>query len=55
LFAALNIRVIKSRRMRWLGHIACMGEMRNAYRIFIGKSTGKEPHRRPRCIWEDNT
>jgi hypothetical protein len=37
------IRVIKSRRMRWVGHVAHMGEMRNAYKILVGKSEGKRP------------
>jgi hypothetical protein len=35
------IRIIKSRRMRWAGHIARMGEKRNAYRLLVGKSKGK--------------
>jgi hypothetical protein len=45
------IRVIKSRRMRWAGHMARMGWKRNAYRILVGKSEGKRPLRRlrPRC------
>jgi hypothetical protein len=36
------IRVIKSRRVRLAGHVACMGEMRNAYRIFISKPEGSD-------------
>jgi hypothetical protein len=36
------IRVIKWRRMGWAGHVACMGEMRNGYRIFVGKPEGGE-------------
>jgi hypothetical protein len=48
------IRMIKSRRMRWAGHVARMGETRNAYRILVGKSEGKRPLRRPRCRWVDN-
>jgi hypothetical protein len=44
LYAATNIiRVIKSRRVLWAGHVAHMGEMRNAYRIFIGKPKGQKP------------
>jgi hypothetical protein len=43
------IRIIKSRRMRWAGHVARMGEKRNAYRLFVGKRPG-----RPRCSWVDN-
>jgi hypothetical protein len=42
------IRMIKSRRMRWAGHVASMGEKRNAYRILVGKPEGKIPVRRPR-------
>jgi len=37
--------VIKSRRTRWVGHVACMGEMRNAYKIFIGIPKRKKPSR----------
>jgi hypothetical protein len=44
----------QSRRMRWVGHVACMEEMRNAYKIVNGKSEGKRPLRRPRHRWEDN-
>jgi hypothetical protein len=42
------IRIIKSRRMRWTGHVARMGEKRNAYRLLVGKPEGKRPLRRPR-------
>jgi hypothetical protein len=42
------IRIIKSRRMRWAGHLARMGEKRNAYRLLVGKSEGKRPLGRPR-------
>jgi hypothetical protein len=48
------IRIIKSRRMRWVGHVARMGEKRNAYRLFMGKPEGKRPLGRPRRRWEDN-
>jgi hypothetical protein len=41
------IRMIKSRRMRWAGHVICMEEKRNAYRILVGKSEGKRPLGRP--------
>jgi hypothetical protein len=39
---------LKSRRMRWAGHVAHLGEMRNAYKIFVGKPEGKKPLCRPR-------
>jgi hypothetical protein len=42
------IRIIKSRRMRWVGHVARMGEKRNAYRLLVGKPEGKSPLGRPR-------
>jgi hypothetical protein len=48
------IRMIKSRKMRWAGHVARMGEKRNAYRILVGKPDGKRPLRRPRRRWVDN-
>jgi hypothetical protein len=48
------IRIIKSRRMRWAGHVALMGEKRNVYRILVGKPEGKRPRGRPRRTWEDN-
>jgi hypothetical protein len=47
------IRAIKSRRMRRVEHVACMGEMRNAYRILFPKPEGKIPLGRPRRRWED--
>jgi hypothetical protein len=46
--------VRKQRRMRWAGHIARMGEMRNAYRILVGEPEGKRPLRRQRRGWVDN-
>jgi hypothetical protein len=45
------IRIIKSRRMRWAGHVARMGEERNVYRLLVGKLEGKRPLGRPRCRW----
>jgi hypothetical protein len=48
------IRIIKSRRMRWVGHVARMGEKRNAYRILVGKQEEKRPLGRPRRRWVDN-
>jgi hypothetical protein len=46
--------MIKSRRMRWAGHVARMGETRNVYRILLGKPEGKRPLGRPRRKWVDN-
>jgi hypothetical protein len=55
LYSSLNIiRVIKSRRMWWVGHVACMGEGRGVYRILVGRPEGKRPLGRPRHRWEDN-
>jgi hypothetical protein len=48
------IRVIKSRRMRWSGHVARMEETRGAYRILVGRPEGRRPLGRPRRTWEDN-
>jgi hypothetical protein len=48
------IRMIKSRRMRWAGHVARMGEKRNAYRLLVGKPEGKRPLGRPSRRWVDN-
>jgi hypothetical protein len=47
------IRQIKSRRMRWEGHVARMGEWRNVYRVLVGKPEGKRALERPRRRWED--
>jgi hypothetical protein len=47
------IRQIKSRRMRWAGHAARMGECRNVYGVLVGKPDGKRPLGRPRRRWED--
>jgi hypothetical protein len=46
------IRQIKSRRMRWAGHVARMGEGRNLYRVLVGKAEGERPLERPRRRWE---
>jgi hypothetical protein len=48
------IRIIKSSRMRWAGHVARMGEKRNAYRLMVRKSEGKRPLGRSRRRWVDN-
>jgi hypothetical protein len=49
-----NIRMIKSRRMRWAGHVARMGDGRGAYRILVGRPEVRRPLGRPRRRWEDN-
>jgi hypothetical protein len=48
------IRIIKSRRMRWTGHVAQIGEKRNVYWLLEEKSEGKKQLRRPICRWVDN-
>jgi len=55
LYCSPNIvRVIKSRRMRWAGHVACLGERRGVYGVLVGKPEGKRQLGRPRHRWEDN-
>ena len=55
LYSSPNIvRVIKSRRMRWAGHVARMGEDRGVYRVLVGKPEGKRALGRPRRRWVDN-
>jgi hypothetical protein len=55
LYSLLSIiRIIKSRRMRWAGHVARMGAKRNVYRSLVGNPEGKRPLGRPRCRWIDN-
>jgi hypothetical protein len=49
-----NVREIKSRRMRWTGHVAPMGEERGASRVLVGKPEGRIPLGRPRRRWVDN-
>ena len=48
------VRVVKSRRMRWAGHVACMREGRGVHRVLVGKPGGRRPLGRPKCRWEDN-
>jgi hypothetical protein len=48
------IRVIKSRRLRWAGHVACMGESRGEYTALVGKLEGRRPLGRPRLRREDD-
>jgi hypothetical protein len=49
LYSSLNIRVIRSRRLRWARYVACMGERKGAYRVLVGKTQGG-----PSRKWEDN-
>jgi hypothetical protein len=48
------VRVVKSRRMRWAGHVARMAEGRDVHRVLVGKPEGKRPLERPRRRWSDN-
>jgi hypothetical protein len=52
-FSPNIIRQIRSRRIRWAGHVACVGEERNVYKVLMTKPEGKRPLGRPRCKWED--
>jgi hypothetical protein len=55
LYSSPNIvRVIKSRRMRWAGHVACVGEGRGVYRVLVVRSEGERSLGRHRRRWEDN-
>ena len=55
LYSLLNIvRVVKSKRIKWAGNVACMGEKRVSYRVLVGKPEGKRRLGRPRLRWEDN-
>jgi hypothetical protein len=49
-----TVRAIKSRRMRWAGNVARMGERRGLYRLLVGKPMGKRPLGRPRHRWEED-
>jgi hypothetical protein len=54
LYSSSNIITqIRSRRIRWAGHVACVGEERNVYNVLMGKTEGKRPLGRPRRRWED--
>ena len=53
-FSPNIVRVIKLRRMRWAGHVACMGEEWGTYRVLVGKPVGKRQLGRPRRRWVDN-
>ena len=48
------MRVVKSRRMKWAGHVARMGEDRGVHRVLVGKPEGNRPLGRPRRRWKDN-
>jgi hypothetical protein len=55
LYSTVNIvGIIKSRKMRWAGHVAGMGEGRGIYRVLVGRPEGKRPLGRPRHTWKDN-
>jgi hypothetical protein len=55
LYSSPNIvRMIKSRRMRWAGHVSYMGERKGVYRVLVEKPEGKRPLGRPRRRWDDN-
>lgn len=51
----VSIKVTKPRRLRWLGHMAHMGEYRNTHTVLVGRTYRKGPHGRQRHKWEDNT
>jgi hypothetical protein len=55
MYSSLNVvRVIKSRRMRWAGHVARMGEGRGVYRVLVGMPEDRRSLGTPRRRWEDN-
>ena len=49
-----KVRVIKSRRLRWAGHVARMDEVRSVFKMLTGKHKGRRPLGRPRLRWQDN-
>ena len=53
-FSPSIVRVIKLRRMRWVWHVACMGERRGVYRVLVRKPEGKRQLGKPRRRWEEN-
>jgi hypothetical protein len=48
------VPVIKSKIIRWTGHVVSIGDGRGVYRVLVGNRLGKRPLGRPRCRWEDN-
>jgi hypothetical protein len=52
-YLGVSIRQVKSRRMRWAGHVARMGEERKVYKVLVGNPEGKRPLGRPKRRWED--
>jgi hypothetical protein len=54
IYASLTVSACGSRRMRWAGHVARMGEGRGVHRFLVGKPEGKRPLGRPRRRWVDN-
>ena len=50
----MTVQVAKSRRKRWAGHVACVGDKRNAYGILIGKAEVEKPLEIPRFRWEED-
>jgi hypothetical protein len=54
LYSSPDIWVIKSRRMKWVGHVTCMADRRGANRVLVGKPEGKRPLGRRTHRWEDN-
>jgi hypothetical protein len=48
------VRVVKSRRIRWAGHVACMGEKKGVHKVLVEKPEGKRPLGKPRRKWKDN-
>jgi hypothetical protein len=54
LFKYNLVLFLKSRRMKWVGHVARMGEKSSVYRLLVGKPEGKRPLGRPRCRWINN-
>ena len=55
LYSLLNmVRVVKPRRMRWVGHVASMGEGRGVHTVLVGKPEGRRPLERPKRRWKDN-